>query len=136
MVAGGEVVGPVAPGDVGPADGCVDVEAEEVGQDRGRDVLQERDEGCIASWPGVDPVVKELAAEPGRGSRAPWQQAREEPARPRSVGVDPGLPGRAFPELTQQHGQLGRDQQRRRSDVEVRLASVLAQMIGVEVTDA
>jgi len=83
------------------------MEAEDVGQDRGRDVLQERDEGGVACRPGVDSVVEELAAEAGRGGRAAGQQAREEPAGTGDAGADPGVPGRGLGELPQERGQLG-----------------------------
>jgi len=112
------------------------VESEEVGQDRGRDVFDEGDEGRVAGRAGVDAVVQELAAEPGLGCGASGQQAREEPARSGPIDVDPGLSTGAFGETSQERGELGRDQQWRRADVEVQLTVVFLEMPGVEVPDA
>src|SRR5450759_3086704 len=56
-----EVVGPVSFGDLGPSDGGGDVQAEEVGEDRGGQVGDQGDECGVAGGSGVDPVVEELS---------------------------------------------------------------------------
>jgi hypothetical protein len=76
-VACGEVGGPVLAGVGDPADGGVDVDAEEVGEDCGGQVGGERGEGSVAGGPGADAVAVELVVEAVEVQRLAGDAARD-----------------------------------------------------------
>lgn len=79
-VACSEVRGPVLSGVVDPADGGVDVDAEEVGEDRGGQVGGQRGEGTVAGRSGADAVAVELVVETVEVQRLAGDSVREQPA--------------------------------------------------------
>lgn len=79
-VACGEVGGPVLACVGDPADGGVDVYAEEVGEDGGGQVGGERGEGSVTGGPDTDAVAVELVVEAVEVQRLAGDTAREQPA--------------------------------------------------------
>jgi hypothetical protein len=75
----GEVVAPVSTGVGDPADCGVDVEAEEVSEDRGGQVAGECGERAVAGWPGADAVPVEQVGEAVPIDGLPGNAAGEQP---------------------------------------------------------
>lgn len=109
---------PVAAGVGDPADGGVDVHAEQAGEDGGRQVSGEGGEGRVPGGADRDAVPAELLRHAVRRDRLARDHAREEPSRPWSAPGElrarPGLFGAAPEELGQargkQNGMAAQDQ--------------------------
>lgn len=84
------------------------MEAEQVGEDRGRDVREQGDEGPVAGGPGVDAVVEEFAAEAGGASGSAGEQSRDEPPWSGTLALDPGLSAGGLDELVPDCAARGR----------------------------
>ena len=75
----GGVGAPVSTGDFLPLDGGLDVDAEGLGQDRGRDVSGQGEQGGAATLARADPEGMQPLAESVFGQRASWPASREQP---------------------------------------------------------
>jgi hypothetical protein len=75
----GGVGAPVSTGDFLPLDGGLDVDAEGLGRDRGRDVGGQGEQGGAATLARADPEGMQPLAESVFGQRASWPASREQP---------------------------------------------------------
>jgi hypothetical protein len=82
----GKVVGPVSASVGDPADGGVEVKAEEASEDLGGQVGGEGSECSVAGGPGADAVAVELSGEAGEVEGPAGDAAWEQPADVWSVG--------------------------------------------------
>lgn len=78
---GGEVFGPVASRVADPPDSCVDVHAEEIGQDCGGQIGGQGGEGSVTGGADVDAMTAESGGQGVIGDRLAGHQAWKQPAR-------------------------------------------------------
>ena len=75
-----EVLGPVASRVADPADGCVDVHTEQIGQDGGWQIGRQGAKGSVACDADIDSVTAEPGCQGMIGDRLLGHEAWEQPA--------------------------------------------------------
>ena len=98
-----------------PCDGDVDVDAEHAGQDGGRDLGGELEQGGGAGWPGLDADLLEALGEAVGADGLAWAPAGQQPGRGAVVAdggvalaVGDQVPCQVVDRLGEQDGLLAR----------------------------
>jgi len=128
-----EVGGPVLACVGDPADGRVDVDAEEVGEDGGGQVGGEGGEGSVAGGPGADAVAVELVGEAVEVQWLAGDTAREQPAGCLRPAGDHEAGRWLCGQLAEDRREAGREKDRSSARGQVGVAVFLGDLAGGEV---
>src|SRR3954468_4806368 len=133
---GCEVVGPVAPCVFDPTDCGVQMDIEQVGKDRGRQVHGEGSQSAVAGSADGDAVAVEPSAQRAVSDRLSGNPPGEQPARISETVRDGEPRWRFVGETPKKSGEAGRQQERMFTQCKVGVLLFVDDLVCGEVPDA